>query len=82
MEYLLVLEVGALCLACFFFGAKVGQKASRGEEITLPKIDLAKAREEREEKKKEDQERARLETILSNIDSYDGTSVGQKDIPR
>ena len=44
--------------------------------------DLAKAREEREEKKKEDQERARLETILSNIDSYDGTSVGQKDIPR
>lgn len=28
------------------------------------------------------QERTRVETILRNIDNYDGTACGQEDVPR
>lgn len=77
---LLILVVGALCVACFFIGARVGQAASRGENITLP--DIGKAKRERQERKEADREQERYNTILENIERYDGTSSGQKDIPR
>lgn len=80
MEILLVLVTGALCVACFFIGAKVGQTASRGENITLP--DPVKAKRERQERKDADREQERYNTILENIERYDGTPTGQKDIPR
>ena len=79
---LLILAVGALCIACFFIGAKVGQTASRGENITLPKVDLGKANRERLERKKADREQEWYDTVMENIERYDGTSAGQKDIPR
>lgn len=75
-----VLVTGALCIACFFIGAKVGQTASRGENITLP--DLGKVKRERQERKQADKEQERYNTVLENIERYDGTSAGQKDIPR
>jgi hypothetical protein len=79
---LLILVVGALCVACFFIGARVGQAASRGENITLPKIDPMKPIREHRERKEADREQERYNTILENIERYDGTSSGQKDIPR
>ena len=80
MEILLVLTTGALCIACFFIGVRTGQRVSRGQDIKIPTI--AEVKREREEKREADLERDRLNTILENIDNYDGTSVGQKDIPR
>lgn len=82
MEILLVLVTGALCSACFFIGAKVGQTVSRGEKIELPKIDPMQPIRERQERKQEERERERYEAILRNIDNYDGTEQGQEDIPR
>ena len=82
MEILLVLTTGALCIACFFVGAKVGQKVSRGEDITLPKIDPMQPIREMQERKEADREKERMEAILRNIDNYDGTEQGQEDIPR
>ena len=82
MEILLVLVTGALCLACFFVGAKVGQKVSRGETIETPKIDPLGAFRDREERKEAQKEQERIDTILRNIESYDGTSSGQEDVPR
>ena len=82
MEILLVLTTGALCIACFFVGAKVGQKVSKGEDITLPEIDLMQPIREMQERREADREKERMEAILRNIDNYDGTEQGQEDIPR
>lgn len=86
---LIILTVGALNIGCFFIGAKVGQKASRGEEIKLPTanpvgiIDAIKERhEQREAKREAAQETERLDVILENIKNYNGTSNGQRDVPR
>jgi hypothetical protein len=79
---LLILTVGALCVACFFVGAKVGQKVSRGETIETPRIDPFGAFREREERKEQQREQERIDTILRNIESYDGTGSGQEDVPR
>lgn len=82
MEILLILLVGALNIACFFVGAKVGQQVSKGEKITVPEINPLKLWEERQDRKEAEKERNKMDVILSNIETYDGTSVGQKDIPR
>lgn len=82
MDILLVLITGALCIACFFVGAKVGQKVSRGETIELPKPDPMKAIREHQDRKQAEAEQERYETILRNIENYDGTARGQEDVPR
>ncbi len=79
---LLILVVGALCIACFFVGAKVGQTVVQGEKIELPEVDPMKPIRELQERKAEQRERERYEAILRNVDNYDGTDHGQEDIPR
>ena len=78
----LILVVGALCIACFFVGAKVGQTVSQGEKLELPEIDPLKPIRDMQARKEEERERERYEAILRNIDNYDGTAQGQEDIPR
>lgn len=81
---ILIISVGVMNILCFFIGAKVGQKVVKNEEITLPnpvkaiKEDIQTYTETKEAAK----EQEKLETIAYNIDVYDGTSIGQKDIPR
>lgn len=79
---LLILTVGALCVACFFVGACVGQTAAKGEDIKPPKIDPLKPFREREERQEAKREQERMDAIMRNIDRYDGTGIGQEDIPR
>ena len=81
MEVLLILAIGFVCMACFLMGAKVGQAVAKGEEVKLPINPLLAARE-RQTKQEAEFEQNRLSTILHNIDRYDGTSDGQKDVPR
>ena len=81
MEVLLVLTVGALCICCFVIGAKVGQTVSKGEEIKLPTINPIEVYREREAKKEAQMEQDRLDTIMRNIECFDGTSKGQEDVP-
>lgn len=82
--FLIILAVGALSVVCFFFGAKVGQTASRGEEIKIPNpIDAAIERhEQREARREERAEAEKLDIILENIANYNGTGNGQKNVPR
>lgn len=82
MEILLLLVVGALNIACFFIGAKVGQTASKGERIEMPKLDPMKAIREHQDRKQAQAEQDRYEAILRNVESYDGTDRGQEDVPR
>lgn len=82
MEIVLVLVVGAMCCTCFFLGAKVGQTVSKGEDIKTPTVNPLKAYREHEQRKAMQAEQDRLDTILQNIEAYDGTANGQKDVPR
>ena len=79
-ELLLVVVICLSNIACMVVGVKVGQIAYRGEEIAmnLPNpVGKVKSFKEPQEAKKE---REAVETMLYNIDVYDGTSLGQRDI--
>ena len=79
---ILVLSIGIMNILCFFIGAKVGQKVVKGEDIKLP--NPIKAIEETKDtwefKKEQEEENERLKIQLENIDNYNGTPLGQKDI--
>lgn len=79
---ILIISIGIMNILCFFIGAKVGQKVIKGEELEMPKIEPIKAIREHNEKQEilKLQEKERI--ISENIDNYDGTSLGQQDIPR
>ena len=81
---LLVLEIGILCIVCFFIGARVGQKVVKGDEIKVPsisKLNPINIYKEHQEKEETEKEKNKLETILRNIERYDGTDAGQEDVP-
>ena len=76
----MVLVVSAMCIVCFMVGAKVGQTVSKGEDIQTPTINPLKAYREHEQRKEAEKEQNRMETIMQNIEAYDGTGEGQKDV--
>jgi hypothetical protein len=82
MEALILLIAGAVNILCFIIGARVGQRASNGETIDLPKIDPVSYFREQKDKKQADKEQERIDTIMRNIEGYDGTSRGQEEVPK
>lgn len=84
MEILTIAVTGALCLVCFFYGAKVGNAVSKGEEIKgpeLPDLNPIKLYQAHQERKEANKEQEKLDAVLHNIEVYDGTSAGQREIP-
>lgn len=71
---------GVLLMFAFLIGARTAQKADRGEEIKLPSINPMEAYKEHREQSEANKEQERLNTMLENINNYDGTGLGQKDI--
>lgn len=82
MEIILILITGIMNLLCFYFGAKIGQKTINNEPIKMEMKSPVQAIKEYKENKQIKKEQEIEETIMHNIDVYDGTSIGQKDIPR
>ena len=82
MEVLLLAVVAASNILCFLIGARVGQKVTKGEEIELPKVNPMEAIREHESRKEAERVKDKIDTILRNIDHYDGTDNGQEDVPR
>lgn len=86
MEILLIAITGTLNLVCFYIGAKLGQKVSRGETIEMPTINPIEIIKEHQEKKEAEREAEReqnyIDTVLRNAERYDGTPYGQEDVPR
>ena len=76
-----ILAVGTLNIACFFIGAKVGQKVVKGEPVVLPSLDPMKAIREHNNRREAERRQSRDDVILQNIDAYNGTGAGQKDVP-
>jgi hypothetical protein len=77
---ILVVLMGGMNLLAFLIGAKTAQKVDKGEEIKLPSINPMEAYKEHREKTETNKEQERLNTMLDNINNYDGTGLGQKDI--
>ena len=77
---LILLIIGGLNVVCFFLGAKIGQKVVKGEEIKAPEIVFKNPIEEHRKKKLTKAEQDKIDTIMHNIEAYNGTSVGQKDV--
>ena len=82
MEALLLAVVTASNILCFVIGARVGQKVAKGEEVTLPKVDPMEAIRQREARLEAQKVKNEVDTILRNIDRYDGTGSGQEEVPR
>lgn len=82
MNIALIAVVGALNIVCFFVGAKVGQTVAKGEPIQAPTLNPAEIIREKQGKKEARREQDRFETIMQNIESYNGTSSGQREVPK
>ena len=80
MEALLIAVVALSNILCFMIGAKVGQAVVKGEKVELP--NPAKTAREHKQRKEAEQVQSRYDTIMQNMENYDGSSVGQKDVPR
>lgn len=77
---ILIVVISILNIVCFFVGAKIGQKVANNEPIKLPNMNPVKVIEEYKEAKENKEEQERFNTMLDNINNYDGTSLGQKNI--
>lgn len=82
MDALLVAVIGITNVVCFVLGAKVVQKVAKGETIEMPTLNPIEAVKERNNKKQAEWEQGKIDTIMRNIESYDGTGNGQEDVPR
>lgn len=69
-------------ILCFLIGAKVGQKVTKGEEVQIPTVNPMEVYREHRENKEAERRQRELDTIMRNIDNYDGTPQGQEDVPR
>lgn len=65
-------------IVCFWLGAYVGTRVVKGEKIDLP--NPVKAIQEHKVKVAEDAKIKEIETIIENIEKYDGTPNGQKEV--
>lgn len=79
---MMIAVVGTLNAVCFFIGAKVGQKVSKGETLEAPNLNPMDYLHEQKEKRQASKEHNKYQTILDNLERYDGTGYGQKEVPR
>lgn len=74
-----VLLMGIFNLLAFFMGVYVTQKLKNNEEVKIPNP-IEKIEEIKEAKDTRIKSKA-LDVMLENIDNYDGSDAGQKEIP-
>lgn len=72
-----------MCILSFVIGAMIGQRAQKGKDITINPVKAIKEEiKETKEKKQEDLKIRQINTMLKNIDNYDGSGMGQTEIPK
>ena len=76
----IILITGTLNVVCFLIGAKVGQTVVKGDPVELPNLNPLEAIREHRERKEAEKEANKLDTIMDNINRYNGTGIGQKDV--
>ena len=80
----LLVLVGIQNLVCVIIGIKIGLALNKGESFSLPNPikEYADQQGKKQADKKAKAELTMIETILHNIENYDGTGFGQLDVPR
>lgn len=82
MEAIILLIVSISNIICFFLGAKIGQRVVNNQPVRIinkSPIELIREKQDSKELKKQQE----IDDVIKhNIDVYDGTALGQKDIPR
>ena len=76
---ILITGIGLMNVLCFLIGARTGQKTVKGEDITLPNLNPIEAVREHEISRQQKKDEDNFNTMLENIEVYDGTNIGQKD---
>lgn len=76
----LIVITTLLNAGCFLLGARIRQKVDKGEDIEIPKP--IKTIQEFNANREVQKEIERDKVINENIDNYNGTPLGQQDIPR
>lgn len=71
---------GLFIIFAFIYGLNCGQKIAKNKSIVIPSVNTKV--KEFKLKKEEKKINTKIDTELENIDNYDGTGLGQKDIPR
>lgn len=72
-----------LCIISFVIGAIIGQSVRKGKDITINPVKAIKEEiKESKEKKQEDLKIRQMNAMLKNIDNYDGSGMGQSEIPK
>jgi len=70
-------------LLSFTIGAKIGLSISKMKNITLNPVKMVSdSINDRKERKEKDLEERIYDTMIENIDKYDGTGLGQKQMPK
>ena len=81
MDILLCTVFGVFILLSFVIGVRIGQKVNNNEPIELNPVKVYKDYKEEEESKRQLKfSEEVMNTMLENIDNYNGTAEGQKDI--
>lgn len=84
MILVLIGMIGLMNIVCFYIGAKIGQKVVKNEPLIIktPMEAVKEKIEDRTYKREQEKQDELIDTIQHNIDIYDGTTIGQKDLPR
>lgn len=72
---------GVFILLAYTLGLRNGQKVSNNEEIQMPELNPVTVISNKIEKHEDKKKQEAYEIMMSNIDNYDGTGLGQKEIP-
>lgn len=75
---------GIFILFAFIKGVQIGVKLRNNEPIKVsnPVKTIKEKKQEKIERKIQNRQQTIMEMNLANIEAYDGTELGQKDIPR
>lgn len=87
MEVMIISALAVvLIFLAFITGLHYGSKVKNNEVINMPNLNPVKAVKSKIEDKKIEKAREKEQIIeeinLANIESYDGTGIGQKDFPK
>lgn len=74
----LILIIGLLNIFCFVVGTKVGQQVTHNETINVP--NPVKIVKEYKDSKEYKESQENLNAMLDNINNYDGSGMGQREI--
>ena len=72
---------GVFILISYTLGLRNGQRLSNNKEIKSPIVNPIEVVTKEIEKHEDNKKQEILDVMMSNIDNYDGTGLGQIDIP-